>query len=356
MRDYKKEFKLQQIIDENGELVGNVPTELSDDDLIEMMRRMVYMRVVDERSISLNRQGRLGLYAPFSGQEASGIGSQYVLDKEKDWIVPGYRDLPQLVYHGFPLYKMYLYSRGHYEGGKVPKGINVLLQQVIIAAQITQATGVALAMKIKKQPSVVVTYTGDGATSQGDFYEGLNFAGVYNAPVIFVVQNNQFAISTPMENQTKAETIAQKAIAAGIESVRVDGMDVLAVYQATKEAKERALNGQGPTLLELVNFRFGPHTMAGDDPKRYREEVLEKEWLAKDPLIRFRKALVRNGLWDKKIENETIENAKKDIGEAIKMADAAPKQKVTDLLGFMYEEMPQNLKEQYLQYLAEERK
>lgn len=347
MRDYKKEFKRFQILNEKGELVGKMPAELTDEKLVELMKRMVYMRTLDQRSIALNRQGRLGFYAPFAGQEASAVGSQFALDPKVDWILPGYRDVPQLIYHGLPLHQVYLYSKGHFEGGKIPEDVNVLMPQIIIGAQITQTVGVALGMKMNGTKGVAVTYTGDGGSSQGDFYEGLNFAGVYDAPAIFIVQNNQFAISTPVSKQTKAETIAQKAVAAGIESMQVDGMDPIAVFKAVTDAKKRALKGDGPTLLELVNFRFGPHTMAGDDPTRYREKTEEDTWFEKDPLIRMRKFLELKGLWNEELENEAINQAKEDVKEAIEKVDKTPKQKITDLIELMFEDMPSNLKEQY---------
>jgi pyruvate dehydrogenase E1 component alpha subunit len=238
----------------------------------------------------------------------------------------------------------------------MPEGVNVLHPQIIIGAQYVQAAGVALGMKKRGAKSVAITYTGDGGTSQGDFYEGMNFAGAFKAPAIFIVQNNRFAISTPVAKQSAAKTLAQKSVAAGISGIQVDGMDPLAVYAAVHEARERAVNGEGPTLIETLTYRYGPHTMAGDDPTRYRTAELDNEWEKKDPLVRFRKFLENKGLWSEEKENETIEKAKEDIKEAIKQADAAPKQKVTDLMSIMYEEMPQNLKEQFEIYQAKESK
>src|SRR6185437_8627381 len=162
-------------------------------------------------------------------------------------------------------------------------------------AQIIQATGVALGFKKRNQKAVAVTYTGDGGSSQGDFYEGINFAGAYGAPAIFIVQNNQFAISTPRDVQTAGKTIAQKAVSAGIPGVLVDGMDPLAVYAVVKEARDRAINGGGPTLIETMCYRYGPHTMAGDDPTRYRTSDEDTEWEKKDPLVRFRIYLEEKG-------------------------------------------------------------
>ncbi|HLR40848.1 MAG TPA: pyruvate dehydrogenase (acetyl-transferring) E1 component subunit alpha [Virgibacillus sp.] len=345
-----------QILNEDGKIVNkdDVP-DLSDEDLKELMRRMVYTRVLDQRSIALNRQGRLGFYAPTAGQEASQLGSHFALEKE-DFILPGYRDVPQLIWHGLPLYQAFLFSRGHFHGNQMPEGVNALSPQIIIGAQYVQATGVALGMKLRGKKSVAVTYTGDGGTSQGDFYEGINFAGAYNAPAIFFVQNNYFAISVPVEEQTAAKTLAQKAVAAGIEGIQVDGMDVLAMYAVTKHARERAINGEGPMLIEALTYRYGPHTMAGDDPTRYRTDDLDNEWEKKDPIVRFRKYLEGKKLWSEEEENEVIEQAKEDIKEAIKETDKYPKQKVTDLISYMFEELPHNLQEQMEEYKEKESK
>jgi pyruvate dehydrogenase E1 component alpha subunit len=345
-----------QILSPEGKVVDNKSMpEVSDEKLQELMRKMVYTRVWDQRAISLNRQGRLGFYAPVAGQEATMCGSQSALNKE-DFILPSYRDIPQMVWHGFPLHKAFLYSKGHYQGGQIPEDVNVLMPQIIIAAQITQAMGVAMGYKLNNEKRVAITYIGDGGTSQGDFYEGLNFAGVYKVPAIFFVQNNQYAISTPFSKQTAAESIAAKAQAVGIKGVRIDGMDVLSVYNTVKEARERALAGEGPTLIEALTFRYGPHTMAGDDPTRYRQQEEMTEWEQKDPLIRFRSYLESKKLWSKEEEDKVIEQAKAEIAEAIKLADAAPKQKVTDLLDIMYEEKTPALQEQYNEYTQKEMK
>ncbi|MDL4841319.1 pyruvate dehydrogenase (acetyl-transferring) E1 component subunit alpha [Aquibacillus rhizosphaerae] len=356
LENIEDQFETFQILNEDGKIINeDAMPDLSDDELKELMHRMVYTRILDQRSIALNRQGRLGFYAPTAGQEASQLGTQYALEKE-DFILPAYRDVPQIIWHGLPLYQAFLFSRGHYHGNQFPEGVNALSPQIIIGAQYVQTAGVALGMKKRGQKSVAITYTGDGGTSQGDFYEGMNFAGAYKAPAIFVVQNNHFAISVPVEKQTAAKTLAQKAVAAGIEGIQVDGMDVLAVYAATKDARERAVNGEGPTLIETLTYRYGPHTMAGDDPTRYRTEDLDSEWEKKDPLVRFRKFLENKGLWSEDEENKVIDKAKDEIKAAIKKADEYPKQKVTDLMENMYEELPAHLQEQMEEYKAKESK
>ncbi len=355
LQTIEDQFVMFQIMDEEGKIVNKeAMPELSDDQLVELMKRMVWTRVLDARSISLNRQGRLGFYAPTAGQEASQLASQFALEKD-DYILPGYRDVPQLIWHGLPLTQAFLFSRGHFIGNQY-ETINALPPQIIIGAQIVQTAGVALGLKKRGKDSVAITYTGDGGSSQGDFYEGINFAGAYDAPAIFVVQNNNYAISTPRELQSKAKTLGQKGIAAGIPSVVVDGMDPLAVYKVVRDARERAVAGEGPTLIETLCYRYGPHTMAGDDPTRYRTTDEDSEWEKKDPLVRFRKYLEGKKLWSKEQEDEVIEQAKEDIKQAIKEADSTEKQTVTQLIEITYDDMPQNLKEQYEVYKEKESK
>lgn len=325
--------------------------KLSDDQLRELMRRMVFTRAWDKRAVSLARQGRLGFYAPVSGQEASMIGSEYALEKE-DFILPGYRDMPQLVWHGLPMYQAFLYSRGHQHGGQIPEDVHVLMPQIIIGAQIVEAAGVAMGLKLKGKKNVAITYTGDGGSSQGDFYEGMNFAGVFQLPAIFFVQNNQYAISTPRSKQTAAETIAQKAVAAGIRGVQVDGNDVLAVYAAVKEAREHALEGR-PTLIEAITYRFGPHSMSGDDPSKYRTKEEQKEWEeVRDPLVRFRNYLTAKGLWSEEDENQAAEEGKATVNAEIKRAESVEKMTIPGLLESMFEEPPVHIREQIEYYSA----
>ncbi|GGD63679.1 pyruvate dehydrogenase (acetyl-transferring) E1 component subunit alpha [Paenibacillus nasutitermitis] len=333
------------VLSPDGEIVNKeyLP-ELTDDQLKEIMYRMVFTRTWDERAVNLGRQGRLGFYAPVSGQEASMVGSVYALNKD-DFVCPGYRDMPQIVWHGLPLYQAFLYSRGHQHGGQIPEGVNVLMPQIIIGAQILHATGVAMAFKKRNEKRVAITFTGDGGSSEGDFYEGMNFAGVFKLPVIYVVQNNGYAITTPFEKQTAAPSIAHKAIAAGIKGVQVDGMDVLAVIKAVSEAAERGRNGEGATLIELLTYRFRPHSMA-DDTSKYRTKEEEGEWSLKDPIVRFGKYLEQKGLWSEEDTARVKEEAKASVNENIKKAEATEKMTVSGLIDTMFESTPQHLEEQ----------
>jgi pyruvate dehydrogenase E1 component alpha subunit len=333
-----------QILSNEGELISKEKMpQLSDEQLVELMRRMVFTRVWDERAVNLGRQGRLGFYAPVSGQEASMIGSEFALQRE-DFICPGYRDIPQIVWHGLPLYQAFLYSRGHQHGGQIPEDVHVLMPQIIIGAQILHATGVAMGLKKRGKNNIAIAYTGDGGSSEGDFYEGMNFAGAFKLPVIYFVQNNGYAISTPFTKQTASLSIAHKAIAAGIRGIQVDGMDVLAVYQAVTEAAELARKGE-PTLIEALTYRFKPHSMA-DDPSKYRTKEEEGEWVIKDPITRFRSFLMKKGLWTEAEETRVKEEAKATVLEQIKKAEETPKMTVAGLIDSMFEQTPPQLEEQ----------
>lgn len=318
--------------------------ELTDEQLKEIMYRMVFTRTWDERAINLGRQGRLGFYAPVSGQEASMIGSEYALNKE-DFVCPGYRDMPQIVWHGLPLYQAFLYSRGHQHGGQIPEGVNVLMPQIIIGAQVLHAMGVAMAFKKKNEKRVAITYTGDGGSSEGDFYEALNFAGAFKLPAIFVVQNNGYAITTPYAKQTAALSVAHKAVAAGIKGAQVDGMDVLAVIKAVQDAAKRGYDGEGATLLELLTYRYRPHSMA-DDTTKYRTKEEEAEKALLDPLTRFGKFLEKKGLWTEEDTARVKEEAKAAVAEHIKKAEQTEKMTVSGLIDSMFETTPQHLQAQ----------
>ncbi|MBP1967376.1 pyruvate dehydrogenase (acetyl-transferring) E1 component subunit alpha [Paenibacillus aceris] len=338
-----------QVLAPDGTVVNpDKMPKLSDDQLKELMRRMVFTRVWDERAVNLGRQGRLGFYAPVSGQEASMIGSEFALNKD-DFICPGYRDMPQLVWHGLPLYQAFLYSRGHQHGGQIPQDVHVLMPQIIIGAQILHATGVAMAFKKRNQPRVAITYTGDGGSSEGDFYEGLNFAGAFKLPAIYFVQNNGYAITTPYSKQTGALSVAHKALAAGIKGVQVDGMDVLAVVQAVTEAAERGRKGEGATLIEALTYRYRPHSLA-DDTTKYRTKDEESDWEPKDPLTRMRIFLTKKGLWSEEEEAKVKEEAKATVAEHIKKAEETEKMTVPGLIDSMFEVTPAHLEEQKQAY------
>lgn len=274
-----------QIVNENGDanetLLSNL--DLNNDSLVTMYKWMLKGRLVDKRFLNLQRQGRIGTYGPYSGQEAAQVGSAIAMEQQ-DWVVPSYREAVVSMVRGLEIKQFLKFLKGFYFGNTPPENMNLLPTQVIIAGQITHAVGIAWASKLKGENGVAACYFGDGATSQGDFHEGLNFASVFKIPVIFFCQNNQWAISVPIEKQMASETISQKAIAYGMKGVRVDGNDVLACYQVTKEANERARRGEGPTLIEAVTYRQGSHTTA-DDWTKYRDKEDVDVWVNKKILF-----------------------------------------------------------------------
>jgi len=294
------------ILDGDGNLDTALEPDLSADELKRLYRAMLLGRRLDERMLRLQRQGRIGTFAPIKGQEASQIGSVSTI-RPTDWMLPSFREAAALLWRGWPVERILLFFAGYLEGGRPGPDQRDLPTTIPVATQLPHAVGLAYAAQYKGDEAVVMAYCGDGATSEGDFHEALNFAGVWHVPVIFVVQNNQWAISVPLKKQTHSRTIAQKALAYGFPGIQVDGNDVLAVHAATREAVARARGGGGPTLVECVTYRLGVHTTA-DDPTKYRSEEEVKAWERKDPLTRFiayleKKNLLEPGL-DQMIDEE----------------------------------------------------
>ncbi|HCN55852.1 thiamine pyrophosphate-dependent dehydrogenase E1 component subunit alpha [Leuconostoc citreum] len=331
-------FPMLSVLAADGAIVDETAVkraELDDDDLINIMKRMLLSRQLDIRSTKLAKQGRFGFFAPTAGQEASQMASSYAFNDD-DWLMPGYRDIPQIIVKGWPIWKAILWSRGHVLGNVFTtaddKPVNSWMPQIIIGAQYVEAAGIALGLKKRQKDAVVYAYTGDGGTSQGDFYEGLNFAGAYQANAVFFVQNNGYAISTPRRLQTAAKHLAAKGWAAGIPSLVVDGNDPIAMYLAAKEARTWATSGKGPVLIEAITDRLEPHSTAGDDPLRYRTQDDIDAWWQKEPLIRMRKYITTKGIWDQEKEDAYIAEVNTLIDEQIKIADNVPKQKISDFV------------------------
>jgi pyruvate dehydrogenase E1 component alpha subunit len=256
------------ILDSDGKLDTSLEPEIPAADLKRLYRGMLIGRRLDERMIRLQRQGRIGTFAPIKGQEASQVGAVSTL-RPTDWVVPSFRETAAMLWRGWPLEKPLMPYAGFLEGGQPEPGQNDLPVTIPVATQLPHAVGLAYAAQYRGDDAVVMAFCGDGATSEGDFHEALNFAGVWHVPVVFLVQNNQWAISVPLKKQTHSKTIAQKALAYGLPGLQVDGNDVLAVYSACQEAVARARAGDGPTLVECVTYRLGVHTTA-DDPTKYR--------------------------------------------------------------------------------------
>ncbi|MFQ5794178.1 MAG: pyruvate dehydrogenase (acetyl-transferring) E1 component subunit alpha [Candidatus Bipolaricaulia bacterium] len=339
------DLELLRVIGDDGQADEQLEPKLSDKQLKELYRWMVLARTFDQRALNLQRQGRMYTYAPVSGQEAAQVGSAYAL-KSEDWTFPTYREHAVAIVRGIPLKAILLVWMGNEEGNRIPEDINHFTPSVPIATQIVHAVGVAWAAKLRGDKAVTLAYFGDGATSEGDFHEGANFAGVFKTPTVFFCQNNQYAISVPRERQTAAETLAQKANAYGFEGVRVDGNDILAVYRVTHEAVEQARAGGGPTLIEAVTYRFGPHTTS-DDPTRYRSAEELEEWQQRrDPIERFRRYLEGKGLWSEAYQEELGEAVKAEVANAVEEAEAAPKRDIEEIFKYVYAEMPWILEEE----------
>ena len=349
MEDYHPlKGKMFQILKPDGTLQPGQKPPINDQETLALYQKIVLIRLADQRCLSLQRQGRFGTYAPIWGQEACQIGSAYVL-KKGDWVVPAFREIAATLMMGVPLKNFLLYWMGNEMGSRAPEGINVMPVSVPVGSQTLHAVGAGWGAKLKGDKVVALVYFGDGATSEGDFHEAMNFAGVFKTPTIFFCQNNQFAISVPRERQTASKTLAQKAIAYGFDGIQVDGNDLFAVIVATKEAAEKARSGGGPTLIEGVTFRFGPHTTA-DDPTKYRTEKEIAPWKPLDPLVRLRLYLKEKGLWSEEAEQKITEQAQTEIDQAVKDAEAVPMPEVDDIFKYVFAEMTPPLKEQ-LEYL-----
>jgi pyruvate dehydrogenase E1 component alpha subunit len=290
------------ILDADGNLDSALEPSLSAEELLRLYRAMVLGRRLDERMVRLQRQGRIGTFAPIKGQEAAQVGSVFTL-RPTDWMVPSFRETAAMIFRGWTIEQLLLFFSGHLEGGRPAPEQHDLPVCIPVATQLPHAVGLAYAAQYRGDDAVVMAYCGDGATSEGDFHEALNFAGVWHVPLVLVVQNNQWAISVPLKKQTNSATIAQKALAYGVPGIQVDGNDVLAVYVASREAVERARAGDGPTLIEAVTYRLGVHTTA-DDPTKYRSEEEVKAWERKDPLTRFTAYLEKRNLAVSGVEAE----------------------------------------------------
>lgn len=341
--------KMLEVLNFKGEIVNEklVP-KLEKAFLLDMYKTMLLGRIADTKAIQYQRQGRLLTYAPIKGQEAAQVPVIAALDK-KDWMVPAFRELAGMLYKGAPLKQLLLYWYGNEEGNHFDKDLRILPISVPIASQLNHAAGLAYASKIKQKNEVVVAFVGDGGTSHGEFHEAVNFSAVFDLPVIIIIQNNQWAISTPRSTQTKSKTLAQKAIAYGIEGILVDGNDPLAMYIATKEAKERALRGEGPTLIEAMTYRLGPHTTS-DDPTIYRTSEEVTYWEERDPILRFKTYLINQGHWTVE-EDEALEKEYTDtVNKTFKEVEESGLIPLDDVFSYQYETMPEHLQDQLKQY------
>ncbi len=331
------------------------------EDLRKMFAAMVRTRTLDERGMTCQRQGRIGFYVPSSGEEGHQVGAAYALQPD-DWLFPSYRVPGVALLRGAPLAKMVANCFGNAEdnafGRQMPchyslREVNFLSISSPLGTQVPQAVGAARAMQIRGDRRIAVTWFGDGTTSEGDFHVGMNFAGVWKVPCVFICQNNGWAISVPLSQQTASEGIAVKAEAYGFEGVRVDGNDVLAVYKVVRDAAAKARAGGGPTLVEAVTYRMGPHS-SSDDPTRYRPAAEVAEWKRRDPIERFRGFLLEGGHADEAWMKQAEEAARAEMAEAFRVGEKAPPPGLGSLFDDVYGEITPALERQRSQLMAME--
>ncbi len=330
-------IKRLSILNENGQVDETLMPELSDAQIVRLYELMDLTRTFDTRALNLQREGRLGTYPSVLGQEATQVGSGFALDRE-DWVFPSFRELGVYIAKGFPLAQIYQYWGGDERGQFSPEGANIFPICISVGTHVPHAAGAAMAAKYRGEKSVMVAYLGDGGTSKGDFYEGLNMAGVFKLPMVCIVQNNQWAISISRKRQTAASSLAQKAVAFGIEGIQVDGNDVFAVYEATRQALDRARRGQGPTLIECDTYRMADHTTA-DDALRYRSAEEVEKWKARDPQLRLRRFLEGRGLLSESLQREIDEKNTCMVDEAVRAYEMIESAEPKDIFAYTYASM-----------------
>src|SRR3989338_1940999 len=333
-----------QIMDEEGNVNEKIKPNVTDKELISWYTTMVLARRVDEKMLSLQRQGRMATFAQVKGQEACQVSAVAALQND-DWIVQAFRETAVMLARGVPAHSIMSYYGGNEQGSVFPKNTNMLPVAIPVASQLLHGMGIAWGMKLKKEKKVTLTYFSDGATSEGDFHEALNFAAVFKVPAIFLCQNNQWAISVPRARQTASQTIAQKAIAYDIEGLQIDGNDVFAVYHTIKYAAEKARKGLGPTLIEAYTYRLGDHTTS-DDARHYRSEEELQLWQKKDPLLRLQKYMFKKGLWNKEKETQLLKDIDIQIEKEVHIYETTPLPDVGDMFKYTYKELTPELKEQ----------
>ncbi len=352
---------LFQLVDETGTETAAVP-ELPEGLAVRLLEAMLFQRALDQRMLNLQRQGRIGFYGTAKGQEGAVLGSGAAFE-EQDWCYPALREGAIALWRGMKLDHYIAQCFGNAadptHGRQMPCHYSDAPSRYVslsspIGTQISHAAGAARAIQIKgDKDKIVGGWMGDGATSSNDFHAGMNFAAVWKAPIVYICQNNQWAISVPAAAQTASETFAIKAEAYGMPGMRVDGNDVLACYVATKLAADRARRGEGPTFIEMLTFRLGGHS-SSDDPTKYRDESIAKQWEQRDPLDRHRTWLVGKGMWTDKMQDDFLAEAGTAISEAITRVEAAPPVETETLFSDVWADVPAMLRDQQDRYTNEE--
>jgi 2-oxoisovalerate dehydrogenase E1 component alpha subunit len=345
------EITYRQFLDPEGRVRGALPDFACDPAaLLPLYRSMVLARSFDAKAISLQRTGRLGTYPPCLGQEAIGVGLASAMQAD-DVLFPSYRDQPAQLWRGVRLIEILLYWGGDERGSDFAGPRKDFPICVPVASQVPHAVGVALAMKLKGERRVAVCCLGDGATSKGDFYEAINLAGAMGLPAVFVIANNQWAISVPRSAQTGAATLAQKAVAAGIPGEQVDGNDVIAVVDAARRAIARARSGDGATLVEALTYRLGDHTTV-DDARRYREDSEVSRHWELEPIGRLRKHLTETGAWTKADEERLLAECSAEVNAAVEAYLATAAEPAAAIFDHLYAELPAELAAQREEVIA----
>lgn len=328
----------------DGELCEGASLPVSDEALLAFYRAMTRTRAFDGKAIALQRTGQLGTFASALGQEAVGVGVASAMEA-RDVLVPSYRDHGAQFIRGMSMAECLLYWGGDESGSNFAGPRDDFPNCVPVATQVPHAVGAAYAFSLRKEDRVAVTFIGDGGTSNGAFYEALNMAGVWNVPVVIIINNNGWAISTPRALESAAATLAQKGVAAGVACQQVDGNDVVAVYETARRAIAKARAGDGPTLIEALTYRLGDHTTA-DDATRYRDpEVVQREWM-REPISRLRAYLLCKGLWSKEQEGELLQQCSAEVAAAVETYISTPVASSDAMFDYLYEELPQSLEAQ----------
>lgn len=356
----KNEERFLQILNPEGKIISGhhliPPVEL----LVSAYRNMVTTRILDEKLIALQRQGRMGTYVSCSGQEASQIGAVMALSKEKDWIFPMYRDLGMMIQAGVSIEQLLNRMFGNSEDAAIGRDLpnlfawkdnHVVSFAAPIASHLPLAVGYGIAARMRKDDLVTIATFGDGATSSGEFHVAMNFAGVYKAPTIFICENNQYAISVPISQQTASESIAIKSVAYGVRGEKIDGNDLFAVYATVKNALDRARKGEGPTLIECVTYRLGAHSTA-DDWKRYRSDQEVQKWKERDPITRLRRYLEDKKLWNEQKEIEQRNQIESEISRLITQCEKIPPPAPKSIFQDVFFEPSSSLKDQSKELLG----
>ena len=332
-----------QVLDADGRISGTSP--MSHQQLLEALRLMLLSRAADDRLIKLQRMGRVGVYGPVHGQEAAVIGSAMALDPQRDWMVPASREHPAMLRHGLPLKNMFATYMGNFDAAAIPEGVRLLPRQQSIGAQLPHAAGLAWALKLRRVKGVVAVYFGEGASSEGDYHEASNLAGVMRVPLVMLLINNHYAISTPASSQTAAPSLARRAEGYGFPGFEVDGNDLLAVYATTLQAVNRALAGEGPTLIECRTYRMGFHNTS-DNPREYRDpsEVAEAE--RRDPIERVRRYATAEGMWSAELEARTMDEIRAEIDVAQAQVEELPRPGAASIFTHVYASLSPRLEQQ----------